>query len=485
MKKTTIILLVFGLFIANNLNATVHYVKTTVNGNGDGTSWSNASNDLQMIIDSSVSGDSIFVAAGTYIPTRPANNTATISEGNVLNAFVLKAGRKIYGGFAGTETNLSSRNWRSNTTILSGQLNETTRAYHVFIIAGRLGVTACLDGFTITRGKGFNSSAQNILVNGYSVDHRRGAGIHITETKEFSPVIRNLIVTGNESIEAGGGAIFCGWGSPNTRIENVVVTNNIQGGGIRVAGAAVPTLINCLITKNTTNGNGSGIVVTDGSTVPVIINCTIADNTANNYGGIYSPNPINVENTIVWGNTGTQVTFNLTGSSVNYCLFQNTTPAGTSNLNGSSSGNNPQFIDATNGNYQLSSGSACIDKGNNAAYGIATLATDFDNAGNLRLSNGTIDLGAYEYQNPGLGTGEREASDDLVAKVFVFPNPARGFVNISSPENSIVEIFNINGSIVQQMKSKETTAKLDIKQGVYFVKTSYGKKYIVQKLIVE
>src|SRR5690606_13144340 len=77
------------------------------NGTGDGSSWANASNDLQLMINNSFAGDSIFVASGTYKPIRPANNVNVIAVNNRDNAFVLKSGVKIYGGFAGTENYLS------------------------------------------------------------------------------------------------------------------------------------------------------------------------------------------------------------------------------------------------------------------------------------------------------------------------------------------------------------------------------------------
>ena len=478
------------IFLSGNLFSALHYVQPVSAGTGDGSSWANASNDLQLMINSASSGDEIWVAAGTYIPVYTANTAITASPisdpGNVADAFVLKSGIKIYGGFTGTETSFSARNWRTNTTVLSGQLNGTTRGYHVFIISGNLGTNACLDGFTISGGKGYSDATKAVTVNGNTIDSRRGAGIYNVGTSTSSPVIRNLTITGNESVEAGGGAgVFCGTGN-NTRIENVIITSNTQGSGVRLAQTAAPVLINCLITKNTTSGNGGGIVVTETTALPTIINCTIADNTAANYG-IFTATPIIMANSIVWGNTGTQVTFNLTGSSVNYCLIQNTTPAGTGNLNGSSAGNAPQFIDTANGNYQLASASTSVDKGNNASYSTyGMLASDVDNAGNPRLSNTTIDLGAFEYQNPGLGTGENGLSDDLMGSIFIYPNPATNFVSISSvSENTIVKIIDINGKLIQNVTNNLNRVNLNLNAGIYFIKIEDGKKNSVQKLIVK
>ncbi|MDR1601804.1 MAG: hypothetical protein LBS42_05195, partial [Tannerella sp.] len=88
----------------------VRYVKAT--GTGDGSSWDNASNDLQKMINESDpnSDDEIWVFAGTYKPIHTAsgwrydpndnaNNNFPAADGGRDNAFVLKAGVKIYGGF--------------------------------------------------------------------------------------------------------------------------------------------------------------------------------------------------------------------------------------------------------------------------------------------------------------------------------------------------------------------------------------------------
>lgn len=100
--------------------ATIRYVSTT--GSGDGSSWSNASSDLQAMIDASSAGDEIWVAKGTYHPTKLIKTSKKRSY-----AFMLKEGVSLYGGFAGDETSRDDRTatemigncYSTNETILS------------------------------------------------------------------------------------------------------------------------------------------------------------------------------------------------------------------------------------------------------------------------------------------------------------------------------------------------------------------------------
>ncbi|MEO6819982.1 MAG: hypothetical protein ABI266_07380, partial [Ginsengibacter sp.] len=145
MKKQLLSFLTMFLFCVDNASAqTTRYVKQ--NSTGDGTSWTNASGDLQAMINSSIPGDQVWVAGGTYYPIRRADSLDVISPNNRHNAFVLKNGVKIYGGFIGSnETLLTQRDStrKTNNTILSGDIgivgDDADNAYHVVISGNNVG----------------------------------------------------------------------------------------------------------------------------------------------------------------------------------------------------------------------------------------------------------------------------------------------------------------------------------------------------------
>ena len=91
------------------------FVKSDASGASDGSSWADAFTSLQDGLGTAQASDDIWVAAGTYKPTTSTDR---------LRSFRLKTGVGIYGGFLGTETVLEERDWDSNHTILSGDLND-------------------------------------------------------------------------------------------------------------------------------------------------------------------------------------------------------------------------------------------------------------------------------------------------------------------------------------------------------------------------
>ncbi|MGF1465230.1 MAG: hypothetical protein ACFCGT_03775 [Sandaracinaceae bacterium] len=131
--------------------ATLH-VDVDATGADDGTSWADAFVDLQDALAAAAAGDEVWVAEGTYVPGDERTD-----------AFALRPGVAIYGGFDGTEASVAERDPdpATNGTVLSGEIGgaaATDNIQHVVIASG-VGPAAILDGFAIRRGYAVRSGA--------------------------------------------------------------------------------------------------------------------------------------------------------------------------------------------------------------------------------------------------------------------------------------------------------------------------------------
>ena len=141
------------------------------------------------------------------------------------------------------------------------------------------------------------------------------------------------------------------------------------------------TLYNCTLIGNSDRSHDKG--GGGGAEYSTLYNCTLTGNSAwSSGGGAYGGT---LYNCIVYYNTAPNGS-NFSGGTLNYCCTT-PDPGGMGNIIAE-----PQFVN-TNGDYHLASDSPCINAGNNA-YAQGT--TDLD--GNPRIVNGTVDMGAYEYQ---------------------------------------------------------------------------------------
>ena len=198
------------LFTINSLShATIRYVNHNASGSNNGTSWTNAYTALQDAITASSAGDEIWVAEGTYKPNTIVPFT-TPSTDNRNKGYSINKNIEIYGGFDGTETQRSQRDYRSNITILSGDIgiagSVSDNCYHV-IMTANLNSTAVIDGFTIQDGNSNGGNGTNQF-GGRNFSKDLGGGI---ANNQSSPTLSNLIIKNNRGKNGAGSICTSCW----------------------------------------------------------------------------------------------------------------------------------------------------------------------------------------------------------------------------------------------------------------------------------
>jgi predicted outer membrane repeat protein len=347
------------------LLATIYVDANPAIATHDGLSWDTAYADLQPVLTAAVSGTTIKVADGTYKPTTGTDRTVS---------FVLKNGVGLYGGYAGFgATDPDARDVAAYPTILSGDIglvgDNSDNSYHV-VVGSNTDATALIDGFTITGGN----------VNGSNSPTCYGGGMY---NASGSPTISNCSFSGNTAGRTSGSSY----------------------GGAIYNSSSSPTLTNCTFIGNTAAERAGAIY--NFSSSPTLTNCTFIGNTAGSFGGaIYndSSSPT-LTNCILWGNAaphGSQIAQSGGTTTATYCDIQAGGFPGIGSLD-----TDPLFVrfpwtgpdgsfgtaDDDYGDLRLRAGSPCLDAGSNAAIP-AGVTTDL--AGQARIQNGTVDLGAYE-----------------------------------------------------------------------------------------
>jgi hypothetical protein len=419
------------------------YVNANATGNNTGTSWSDAYTDLQSALqNTSVSIRQIWVAKGTY---KPSLTDMSVS-------FSMKNNVSLLGGFIGTETDSSQRNWQLNETILSGEINNPgdwwDNITHI-IYNTNLDSTAVLDGFTITKGSGTDSDWNQVYGTGIhnqasspgiyncrfvdiigdggviyidpqstpkivncefsGVDGSWWAGVILNDAVNSTLIDRctfkynritsiysrtgNFTATNCQFINNQSEAIRSPWGG-SFKLINSEFKGNTNAQAVINNNADSSDIINCSFIGNVDGGYGT--ISKFGGRVN-ITNCSFSGNSSTwtSYIGIIytqSNTPLNITNCIFWGNDRPFIygdTYYY-GTTVTYSNIQGGYP-GTGNTN-----IDPLFVNqpapglGTLGDLRLQTNSPLINKGLDSVNHIAV-----DLAGNQRIVD-TIDMGAYE-----------------------------------------------------------------------------------------
>lgn len=243
---------------------TIYVDADATSGTNSGTSWANAYTELSTALNNVQAGQEIWVAEGTYYPT-----SGTDRE----EAFVMKRGVSILGGFQGTENSPVNRDPSTYITTLSGDIgttgDSTDNSYHVLFGA----TDAVLDGFTIQDGH-----ADGELY------HSRGGGMLIYD--ENAPTVMNCTFQDNYAVE--GGAV-CGYNYTSPTFDNCEFSNNsaARGGAMLFRLGGTPTVSGSRFSSNTASDRGGALFVDYGANPDFAGNTFEYNSSDGNGGAVY------------------------------------------------------------------------------------------------------------------------------------------------------------------------------------------------------
>jgi hypothetical protein len=296
-----------------------------------------------------------------------------------------------------------------------------------------------------------------------------GGGIYCTN--HSSPSLKSVTFANNSC--SWGGGMYCSSSSPV--LVNVVFnsdTAGTEGAGMLCDGSS-PLLINVAFLKNKSFHVGGGLYCLRFSS-PRLINTTFCNNFADSLGGgMYcsSSSSPKLTNAIFWSNNSKkrcdEAAFGDTTSSADFffCDIHN----GKDSLKGPGAGayykgsylNNldadPLFTDTAAGIFSLQTGSPCINGGTADTAGLGL--PNLDLAGNQRICNGRIDIGAYENQGSSVLIAASRAAGKTGAFLTNSPNPFSGqtLITFSLPPSSNTEtavrliICTTQGKIIKEL----------------------------------
>jgi len=351
---------------------------------------------------------------GAAIVTVSGGNTTRIFDINdgsaatsidvTMNGMTLTAGRSVAEGGA---IYIYNEHVTLNGVGITNSTTQTGSGAGIYV-ADKTAMLTMADCTLSNNTAGLGSSGGGLRVDG-------AATVNITRST----------ISGNVASLAGGGIYFNNGGS--LTITDSTLSGNAakveDGGALYFFGPIGSGLVirNCTISGNSAGKQGGGIAFTSVTGTPVIQNCTVTSNIANSgFGGgiarIAGTNSINLESTIVAGNTGgsapdlsfnTQTALTADQNLIGVADLGNFTMSGANNLSGDSGSPLDAKLGALSTNFggtqthALLAGSPAINKGSNPGSALF----DQRGAGFNRVAGASADIGAYEVQVAPVMTG--------------------------------------------------------------------------------
>lgn len=483
---------------SENCIPAVYYVDANATGANDGSSWTDAFTNVTDALALTDLNDAVWVAKGTY--TLADKNTPIAVSTNEVD---------IIGGFAGTETTLADRDLTAihttNATIFTGDINgddidgdfssnKSDNAERLFelrtsnvtfdgIIFENIydtsqsggveenGVIFIPNNLNVNNLKIKNSVFRNNYSNGYLLKIRKfNQGLLIENTKFINNTIINMGLVYVQS-DSTNGYIFTRWANVLVADDDINLSAlNIFREDFNNGNTLDVVINNSTFVNNDYSGTyGNSIIASGNGSVNLNVNNSIFwQNTVNGAAatrdisdGMNSTYDVFIRNSIanVASNAGTNGTFNATNV--------NTLNPATDNLN-------------LDGDYKPTAISTyIIDNGDNSFYDVA-LFGDLDLAGNDRIFNSTIDLGAYEYDST-LGIEDVNYSN---ISIKLYPNPTTHNINVKSDERiKSLKIYALNGKALRETKNHNSLNVSDLPSGIYILKVETSDGTAIKKFI--
>lgn len=274
----------------------------------------------------------------------------------------------------------------------------------------------------------------------YNYNNTAGGGVRLNSSiVNFS---NNFVC--NNSTNAGGAGMLIS-GQSNAIMNNNVIANNHEESTYAYAGGGLllfdsnPTITNNTIVNNSSSSTGGGVFCHSGS-APVFRNCILYGNRAELEGNQVQLNDEQSDPEFYFCNIEGGISdFGLNGNfyTGSHSDILDTVPLFQSPTQYSGIG-----FDALAADWSLQAGSPCINAGDpSGTY------PSLDIAGNPRVMEGNIDIGAYEEVFVGI-------ENNLPKHIMLYPNPTSDNVRLiltNEDENATLSVFTPSGQLLESL----------------------------------
>ncbi len=436
------------------------FVDIDAGGADNGLDWDNAFNDLQAALAAADAANGtdvveVWVAEGTYAPGANRSDSFVLrscvgvyggfagGETNIQQRDPVANVTVLSGDLLGNDVDPDGMDENSFHVVAAEEIPTPADA------------SAILDGFTVRdgnanggivntrRGGGLFTffASPNVANCIFELNTATGRGGAVSQSQAGASAFTNCVFRNNAALIGGG--LFASADATLQLTDCLIQSNTAteNGGGVFVEDNSVPVLTNCRFEGNTAGINGGGMYNDDSRSV--LVNTVFYDNEAQADGGaIYnSDSSISIHSSTIVGNrvvadapglSAGIANLNSNPSVTNSVLWGNTVEAGTGaeseQIAGGSPGvsftliegldifdlpvsgnfdSDPSFIDELGGNLRLTSSSPNINRGRrfslpldpqrNAEGALQALSFDFDRG--MRVVDGELDMGAYEWSD--------------------------------------------------------------------------------------